>query len=372
MKRIILTFFCTFLTVLYYGNDGGYGLNGDTLHPINIADISLDYERLTFYRKNNRWEVEVYIELNNQTNQTIKPLLGFEFVAQKHDFAAEDFIQYVLSVNGEEQKYRHTSAGEASSTEILLYNPQLHPGINKVYHYYVLKEGDGSLNGYLEYILTIGGRWKDGIIKNLEIFIHSDTAGMLKPIFHQEWQWANTDSLSDFDVIGQCKIYDGYFSYDNDGRFYVMSDKGYLYKHLTNYRPIHDMRFRFFSLADRGYMNTAPSPNEFVDSRNFQPYKYIFYWNQAYETLKYEQLESGEKASYEQFIERLSTMTKEELRILRNTVYAIQGYVFNDASLQDLFKNQYWYFPNPNIRQENIKLDTKMNRILQEIQNAER
>jgi hypothetical protein len=97
----------------------------------------------------------------------------------------------------------------------------------------------------------------------------------------------------------------------------------------------------------------------------------------ASETDRYRWTENGddkvdEKTYYENFSEGISTMSKDELRILRNTIYAIDGYVFNDTALQAFFDTQYWYFPNPNVRQEDVKMNEKMFRILQTIQNAEK
>jgi hypothetical protein len=60
----------------------------------------------------------------------------------------------------------------------------------------------------------------------------------------------------------------------------------------------------------------------------------------------------------------LKDLTVIELRILRNTLYAIRGYVFNDAFLNEYFNKQYWYFPNPNLTQNDIVLNSVEQEIL--------
>ncbi len=47
--------------------------------------------------------------------------------------------------------------------------------------------------------------------------------------------------------------------------------------------------------------------------------------------------------------EVLKTRSKEELRLLRNEVYARKGYVFKNQNLNNYFKGRLWYKPNPNI-----------------------
>jgi hypothetical protein len=45
-------------------------------------------------------------------------------------------------------------------------------------------------------------------------------------------------------------------------------------------------------------------------------------------------------------IEFLNCLSKKELRIIRNTYYAREGYIFNSKDLQRFFKGQRWYRPS--------------------------
>lgn len=45
---------------------------------------------------------------------------------------------------------------------------------------------------------------------------------------------------------------------------------------------------------------------------------------------------------------KLETMSQQELRLLRNTIYAQYGRRFDSLDLQNYFNQQWWYQPNPN------------------------
>ena len=79
MKQFTLLLFVLLPAVLY-ANDGGIAIIGDSFHPIHIANVSMDYERLTITCKRRGFEVEVYIELFNHEKTVMEPQLGFEFL----------------------------------------------------------------------------------------------------------------------------------------------------------------------------------------------------------------------------------------------------------------------------------------------------
>ena len=52
--------------------------------------------------------------------------------------------------------------------------------------------------------------------------------------------------------------------------------------------------------------------------------------------------------------EMVSGLFVEDLRVLRNEIYARRGRVFKDAQLQKYFVTQAWYQPNPDFKDENL------------------
>jgi hypothetical protein len=51
-----------------------------------------------------------------------------------------------------------------------------------------------------------------------------------------------------------------------------------------------------------------------------------------------------------------NTLTKEDLKIIRNKIYAQKGYVFKDETLKAYFNQFAWYMPDPNLKIEDITL----------------
>ncbi len=52
--------------------------------------------------------------------------------------------------------------------------------------------------------------------------------------------------------------------------------------------------------------------------------------------------------------ETLGTLFAEDLRVLRNEVYARHGRIFKDAKLQKYFESQSWYKPNPDFKDDQL------------------
>ena len=52
--------------------------------------------------------------------------------------------------------------------------------------------------------------------------------------------------------------------------------------------------------------------------------------------------------------ETLGTLFAEDLRVLRNEVYARHGRIFKDAKLQTYFESQSWYKPNPDFKDDQL------------------
>jgi hypothetical protein len=62
-----------------------------------------------------------------------------------------------------------------------------------------------------------------------------------------------------------------------------------------------------------------------------------------------------EKLSTEVLTEdALFDLFTEDLRVLRNEIYARRGRIFKDAELQKYFAAQSWYQPNPDFKDEQL------------------
>ncbi len=67
----------------------------------------------------------------------------------------------------------------------------------------------------------------------------------------------------------------------------------------------------------------------------------------------------------------ISEMSREELRVLRNTIYALYGYEFKDEGLREYFEKQVWYEGKGEVRSEGLELPDERQRLLELIQEEE-
>jgi hypothetical protein len=67
--------------------------------------------------------------------------------------------------------------------------------------------------------------------------------------------------------------------------------------------------------------------------------------------------------------QELESKSKEELRLIRNEVFARKGYVFKNEDLNAYFKTKSWYQPNPNV---SLKFTEKENSYISKIKNLEK
>jgi hypothetical protein len=359
-----------------HANDGPYALIGDTLHPQTSTEISLDYERLIITHDNGAFEVDVYIELYNHSDTVLEPAVGFEFAqapVYREIFSAYSFRNFVLLVNNVPQSFSFefvedlTDNGggeETFGTSILLYRPKLNPGINKIYHNYKL-DREFNAPGYFQYILKTGSRWKGGTIKDFEIIVKTNVPGVFFCNRNEK------DGFSIFDIVGEGKpvTIERIAGENIDGASYSLN-KGYLYKNIKNFTPTQNLGFWFFPFLMDYYWGDMLPPSVLDTAGDFafetpRPmHKYLHSWKNSLDR-------KDEKISAE-YEAHVSGMDKTDLRILRNTIFAMYGYIFRDRNLNEYFGSQYWYYPNPNIKYNDIRLDKTTQKILDRIIEAEK
>jgi hypothetical protein len=371
-----LFFIFIIITIPIYANDGGIEIVGGALYPVNITNVSMEYERLIITCKERYFEVEAYIDLYNHDSTAIRPLLGFEFfkgMLSRGD-GPINTNQYILFVNNIQQRFEYGIQENEREIHTLVYQPVLNPGKNTVYHKHQLPYGFGSSQGVVSYLLETSSRWKDGIIKNLEIYIRTEFNTIL--LFEKTGSSFDRMVLS-FDTMGESKSFNHGMSlhqFDEGGHeYYSLTPDGYLYKHIENFVPNRNISFQLLDFLGMEMYIGYNDPPYYWPREN--SYITIYDWKRYIENPAFNRYRWGDFwrddiwRPSENMLEELST---EQLRILRNTLYAIRGYVFNDSFLQDYFNRQYWYFPNPNIAMSDIIFDTAENRILQYIIAEER
>lgn len=331
MKRLAFFIILCLIINSLYANDGGYTLSGDSIHPINLLNVSVEYERIII-SKNNSYEIEVYMELFNHTNTEINEYIGFEFENGSNLFYVEptQFTNFILLFNNEIQKYDY-KYDKKNYVHTLLYRPVIKPGKNIIFHKYKLDPGFGTSQGYFEYLLKTSKRWKDGLIKKLDIIIKIDDSLI---------DFTN-NSVSEFDIIGYGK--------KNGNQYSIKS--GYLSASWNNFDPNRDLSFYSNSFFYHNFDNQAPHPACFNSESPLPLHKIVHYWSYTENSN-----DDSERSLYTEYYDLVSSLSKTDLRLLRNSIYANKGFVFKDKELNEYFLNQYWYFPNPNLPYEQIIL----------------
>lgn len=70
-------------------------------------------------------------------------------------------------------------------------------------------------------------------------------------------------------------------------------------------------------------------------------------------------------------VEQLSNLSRRDLRILRNTVYARHGRTFKSKLLQEYFDNMGWYKPDPKFTDKRLtKIDTTNVRLIKSVEDS--
>jgi hypothetical protein len=352
MKKILFASLLIISVNCIIANDGGYAASA-ALTPIDIENVSLDYERLFISRNNGNYEIQAELHLNNQSNKTEEYTLGFEYYHDGFDGDVNSptrFSAHILLVNGHPIKYEYRY-DETRNISVLLYKATLKAGMNIIYHNYTIQLGFGMALGHFKYILTTGSRWKGKTIKDIEIFINLTG-----------WISFDTNSLSDFQIAGYGKR--------NSNSYFLKS--GLLYAHLLDFNADKDIEFRA-SNGNPIYQDGAFAPYvaeyEFVEAMNsLDFYMVVNTYLQIFSSPDYSNYRPGWK---EELIKYLKKCDKQQLRVLRNTLYALHGYKFTDSSLQKLFESFLWYFANPNLSLEQIYLSEPESEFMGLIQKIE-
>lgn len=114
-----------------------------------------------------------------------------------------------------------------------------------------------------------------------------------------------------------------------------------------------------FYLSDLGFVRMYPIKAEDDDKmpeveivsrlrRYLSPGELDSFYRKLATAFKDNFMDKNTEEAFKDFCcERLEYLRDEQLRILRNTIYASHGYVFKDEELQDVFNSCYWYSINP-------------------------
>lgn len=341
------------MTTSIFGNDGVYLTKGSVIYPIRETTVSLEQEILSFTVRDRIAYVDIQFEFNNPENMNRTLSVGFQAPSaggdvsnslsnlnQIKDFTIvqnERILPYALKVS-ECEDCELNDPGDLHFSQfergvfVFLFEITFKPGLNRINHSYSFPASNNvAIDQFYNYILTTGAKWAGGMIKHLTINIDMgpNQYFYVSDIFGQAAEWS---------MIGTGKVTDDRFTLvDKGDNRMVRVLSGQLQIKVTDFKPAENLEFGIVSQY----------------SFNIWP-------------LYYNQIRSGEIISIGDMTLSME-YTKEELRLLRNTIYAQHGYAFNSSDLNEYFSQFSWYMPDPNLKMEAIMLTEQENKFVSRI-----
>ncbi len=352
LKNFIL-YLMLVLSISTFGNDGRYITSGGIIYPTKETKISLEKEILSFTCQNNTANVDIQFEFNNPENIERKLLIGFQAPSSAGDVSSDlsekcQIQNFTIVQNENILPYQLKAAAceDCELTEIntlqfapdhpglyvFLFKIIFQPGINKINHSYSFPASSNvAFDQMYDYILTTGSKWSGGIIKDLTIHIDmgANKYFYVNDIFGSQASWS---------VIGSGRVTHELFSNEEDlNARMVRILSGKLQISIQNFQPKYNIEFGIVS----------------NDSFIIFPVDHV-------------KIRSGEVLNGID-INSTREYTKEQLKIIRNTIYAQYGYAFKDKKLHDYFSQFAWYMPDPNLKMSDIILTEEEEKYIAEI-----
>ena len=334
MKRLffILCFYGFFTEG--YTNDGAFYMAGNQLVPINETDISVKKEILYIKKTQEFAEVSVYYEFFNPKDEK-EIIVGFEAGIPSGDAGFSPvnghhpyMFDFTVSLNGSFLPYQiafvknstyaknhkiqnidpksldnDVIGDELDFQYVYHFKAKFKKGKNIVKHTYRYKLSRGVCYYYdFNYVLTAANRWANKQIDDFTLILDMgdfQTASIRKTFFKNTNEWT-------FNGIGKTTENPDYTN------FYIQ--QGILVFEKKNFVPKGELSVE----EESSYCREAGSNQKFIFSLG-------------------KNRELGDPTE----------KTPEEKRIIRNLPFARRGYIFKDKTLQDVFKTEDWYQPNP-------------------------
>ncbi len=328
-------------------NDGVYITEGGVIYPSSETNISMEEEHLSFTVRDGVVQVDVQFKFNNPDKNPVTTLVGFQAPsamgdvteAMSNSLHISDFVimhegrilPYDLKV-AECEDCELKELGEIVFSQsmpgifVFLFEVTFAPGINVIQHSYSFPSSSNvSVGEFYNYVLTTGSKWAGGEIDSftVEIDMGKNKYFYVMDSFGVDAEWS---------IVGSGIVTDKKFDFIEDNScqmIRILSGKLKIVVH--DFSPQLDIEF--------GVIN----PNSFISI-----------------STDYAEIKSGEVLGlgYLNF-DKKKELTKEDLKKLRNTIYAQHGYEFKSEEWQQYFGQFPWYLPNPNIKIEDILLTKK-------------
>lgn len=343
-----LFFLCIFLSLKLFANDGAFYAKGNHLIPINDTDISVKKEILTLKKIRNKLiEVTVYYEFFNPSKEK-QITVGFEAFAPEGDVDGTPknnqhpyMRDFTVEHNDKVLKYEvayvsdslYNNGGKIKSLGlntfvegikggnytdfyyVYHFNVKFKKGINIIKHTYNYDlSGSVDKNYALGYVLTAANRWANKQIDNFTLIVDMgefETFFINKTFFNNDNDWL-INGIGKKKTI-QAQTNEFWFIENNAVKFNIQ--KGNLIFQKKNFKPQGEL----YLFATNYYYTKHNGNNELL-----LPFSY-----------------------YQQ--DRIPEPQNDfEKKVLKNLPFARRGYIFKNEELNNYYRKQEWYIPNPN------------------------
>jgi YARHG domain len=326
-----------------FANDGVFYAHGNTLIPVKETIVRLDREVLQLTRDGEYVVINIHFEFFNPGIEKDE-IVGFVTPPAEGDVSDEQaehpqITNFTVNMNGEELPFKifrmdgsgFTLPEEVANGNDFIYhfNAHFRAGLNIIRHSYRFRaEGWVEAPYIASYVLTTGKMWANGEIGDftLEVDMGSNC------FFTVPWTFSNSGKAASWAIAGKGRLApEARTIFENTQRV-VSMDEGKLILHEKHFQPDSDLSVTEYYLHNEVYLWTSD-----FDSN---PLKEVMF---AYMTF------NPESPDFSEF-------TVEQLRLLRNYLYARHGYVFKDAALKKIFSQCLWYKPAPGLALSEIEL----------------
>lgn len=337
--KTLTTILVLILTFTLFGQD--VTSYGGIIYPTKKTKISIEKKNLSFTVRDEIAFVDVLYEFNNPETKAQKLVFEYRVPAQFNTYESkntcqlkdftlvqdEKIIPYKLKVALDEGKElidpndpKIEDGGYGDF--VFLFEITFKPGKSTLQHSFnFLQSGDADIAESYHYSMNNDEMWANGTIKELVVTIDR---GPNQYFFVQHL----FEKTADWSIIGTGKVSEAVVEY--------------------------------FGEEPTKFIRTLSGKVQ-IKATNFQSSE-LFHFGKIHSYFFTSNLGDFDDMD----------VTKSELRILRNTIYAQHGYVFSSADLKKHFNQFAWYMPNPSIKMEDIKLSKKEQELLAELLDLEK
>lgn len=341
----ILALIICLCSYVSWANDGVFYAIGNTLIPLEETKVELVKEILILEQQNSSryMNVSVYFEFNNPDNE-IERIVGFVTPPStaslyNTDINHPEINNFTVIVNDEVLDYKvakidstnfKSTQGKLNGNDFIFYfKVRFKKGLNIIQHTYNY-QGSGVADisnpgPFYSYRLTTGKLWANKQIDDFELQIKMSADSY----FTVPLSFTN-DEIVNWEIVGSGNI--GKVSPGKSKKRNIRLISGYLVYKTQNFKPSTDLRIERIS-----------------------PYSQI----QDFKDIYYRGMYSNPR--------ELKDLSAEDLRLLRNSFFAVHSYLFKSKDLSDYFSLFDWYIPNQEIDSEEILFNEWEERLLQQV-----